>query len=284
MSNFGFILITSLCVHYTLGIKKSDIRPTMEPYNQTHCKIFYENSFDELPKEYQAKLIGIDEDRGSKWFKTIEDNLVKFPSCVPIKQVALAVEIDHEETTVASELFNYVPGNVGSTGSTIRYHGCLNSDGTLGGEEEMKKKNKFFELCLKRIKMANKTTANESFLTVRAIFSRKEAKVTIKTVTIERKDLESCGLSDVTIAVLTIIPVLVLLAAFAAYSFYKRNKDIEDAREVRDVNPTYGDTAYNDYDYKTSELNTSNDYYEAGYTEDSKVTEYNYQYEKNRNK
>ena len=280
MTSFGYILLTSLCVQYTWGIEITDIRPTMEPYNQTHCKIFYENAFDVLPKEYTAKLIGLDENKGTRWYKTIEDNLVEFPPCIPIKKEALTVEIYHDETT-PSNLFNYVPGNVRST---IKYHGCLNSDGTLGGEEEMKKKNKFFELCLKKMEMANRTKANDAIITVRVTLLRKDTKVATKTVTIEKKDLESCGLSDVLVLLLTIIPVLVLLAAFAAYSFYRRNKDIEDAREFRDVNPTYGDTAYNDYDYKTSELNNSNDYYETGYTEGSKVTEYNCQYGKTRNK
>ena len=82
MTNFGYLILTCLCVQYSWGIEKTEIPPIMEPYNQTHCKIFYENAFDVLPKEeFQAQLGAVDENTGRIWVKTIQDNLVKFQSC-----------------------------------------------------------------------------------------------------------------------------------------------------------------------------------------------------------
>ena len=277
MANFGFIILTSLCVQYIWGLQKTNILPTLEPYNQTHCKIFFASSFDELPKDYTAYLVVIDEKRGNRFYEQIQDNLVAFTSCIPqeIESITVELEIAGDKRRVTSDLFNYEPVNVNNT---IKDHVCLNSDGTLGGEEEMKKKNKFFDICLKKMEIVNQTSANN--ITVRATFLRKDANTKNETVIIE--NLDSCGLDEMTIVVVTIIPVLVLLAAFAAYCFYRRNKEIEDSREVRDVNPTYNDGNYN-YD-KTSELHTSNDYYETHYTDDSTATEYNYQYGNGKNK
>ena len=255
----------------------------MEPHNLTHCKIRFEDSFHDLKKEYIAKLVGVNENTGNRFYKTIENNLVKFRSCIPIKEFALVVEIYHyfHATWLGpSNVFNYDPVNVSNV---IKDYGCLNKDGTLGGEKQMKERNKYFNVCLKKMEIVDENNSN---ITVRTAFYKTKNKKQNVTVTIEKIDLKGCRnndskskLSGLAIAVITAVPVLVLLGIFAAYSFYKKNKEIEDSKEEKDVNPTYGEVASNDYDYKNTELNNKNDYYDTEYTEGSKATEYNYQYE-----
>ena len=278
MSNFGYIILTSLCVQHvlTVGINKTEILPTMEPYNRTHSKIFFEDSFYKLLKEYTAELTAFGE--GKRRSEKIEKNLVKFQSCIRIKEFALVVEIYHQTHHTflgPSQGFNYDPVNVSEV---IKDYGCLNSDGTLGRTKKMKKKNKYFRVCFKKMEIVN---VNKENITVTTTFYKTDDQEQNVTVTIEKEDLENCGNStnEATLAVSIVIPVLILLGVFAAYSYYKRNKEIEDSKEEKDVNPTYGEVANNDYDYKNTELNNKNDYYDTEYTEGSKATEYNYQYD-----
>ena len=115
---------------------------------------------------------------------------------------------------------------------------------------------------MKKMEIVKKLSTDD-IITVRTIFFfTTNTPNQNETVTIEKKDLEGCNSSnsDATIVVIT-FSVLVLLGAFAAFCFYKRKKDIEDSKEEIEVNPTYGEGAFYDYDYKTSEVNTSNDYY-----------------------
>ena len=147
----------------------------------------------------------------------------------------------------------------------------------------MKERNKYFNVCLKKMEIVDENNSN---ITVRTAFYKTKNKKQNVTVTIEKIDLKGCRnndskskLSGLAIAVITAVPVLVLLGIFAAYSFYKKNKEIEDSKEEKDVNPSYGEVAYNDYEYKNTELNNKNDYYDTEYTESSKATEYNYQYD-----
>ena len=279
MTNFGYIILISLSIQYSWGIQKTEILPTMEPYNRTHCKIKFETSFDDLPQVYTAQLTNITKETGNRDSFKIENNLVKFTSCIPIRILALEVEILQKPDVRAkakSALFSYDPVNVSKT---IHDHGCLNSDGTLGGERQMRENNKYFEVCLEKIEIVNKNHSNTN-ITV-TFFFKKENQKLIRKVTVDLKvctnnasiTSNSNSISETTLAVITITPALVLLGTLAAYFFYKRNKDIEDSKEESDANPTYGDVAYSDYDYKSSELKNTNDYYDSEYTEDSQVTE-----------
>ena len=289
MTTFSYMLLTSLCFQYVWGIEMTNVHPIMEPFNKTHCKIFYETSFKNLPKTYTATLMHKKEEDNGKFGQKpakIVDNFVKFPPCLFIKKHDLSVSIapDGGKVQAVSEFFTYNPANVKTT---IEYHGCMNSDGTLGGEVEVKRKNKFYEMCFKKMEIVDKNTVKEAIITVNATFflnePGKEGERN-ETVAIKEKELGACGLSDGAIAVVAIVPILVILVAFAAYFFYRRDKDIMDNKEERDVNPMYGEGAFADYDYKTSEVSNTNDYYEAGYSEDSKVTDQNDQYRKNKNK
>merc|ERR1712062_23930 len=114
-----------------------------------------------------------EEDNGKfeqKPAKIIVDNFVKFPPCLFIKKHDLSVSITPDgvqEVQAVSGFFTYNPANVKST---IKYHGCLNSDGTLGGEVEMKKINSFYDMCFKKMEIVDKNTAKEAIITVNAIF------------------------------------------------------------------------------------------------------------------
>ena len=80
MRTFVYLILTSFCVQYvtssrTPGINKAEILSTMEPYNLTHCKIKFEDSFHDLKKEYIAKLVGVNENTGNRFYKTIENRM-----------------------------------------------------------------------------------------------------------------------------------------------------------------------------------------------------------------
>jgi len=284
MTNFGYIILTSLCIQYAWGIQKTEILPTIEPYNRTHCKIFFETSFNGLPQVYTAKLTIITEKTGNRESFKIENNLVKFKSCIPIIELDLEVEIILDPNRPAqgqSNHFKYDP--LVNLSRTIEDHGCLTSDGILSGEIQMRENNKYFEVCLEKIEIVNKNHSNTNII-VRSIFFKKGNQKLIRKVTVDlivcnnntsinSTTSNSNSISETTLAVITITPALVLLGTLAVYFFYKRNKDIEDSKEESEVNPTYGDVAYSDYDYKSSELKNTNDYYDSEYTEDSQVTE-----------
>ena len=198
MSSLVYLILTSLCVQYvtssrTPGINKAEILSTMEPYNLTHCKIKFEDSFHDLKKEYIAKLVGVNENTGNRFYKTIENNLVKFRSCIPIKEFALVVEIYHyfHATWLGpSNVFNYDPVNVSNV---IKDYGCLNKDGTLGGEKQMKERNKYFNVCLKKMEIVDENNSN---ITARTAFYKTKNKKQNVTLTIEKIDLKGCRNND----------------------------------------------------------------------------------------
>ena len=166
MNSLVYLILTSLCVQYmtssrTPGINKTEILPTMKPYNLIHCQIKFENSFHDPKKVYIAKLIIINENTGERFSEKIENNLVKFRSCIPIKEFALVVEIYHYFHALwmgTSNLFNYDPVNVSNV---IKDYGCLNKDGTLGGEIQMRENNKYFNVCLKKMEIVDKNNGGK---------------------------------------------------------------------------------------------------------------------------
>lgn len=260
MTNFEYIILISLCVQYTRGIQMTNIKPTMKPFNRTHCKIFYETSFKDLPKEYTANLVytGSLDPMSLK----IEDNLVNYPSCLPIKKDQLKVVIHYAGTTTASQLFNYDPANLRKS---IMDHGCLSIEGTLRGEVEMKKKNKFFDICFKKIEIVNKTNDD---ITLRTTFFKTDTKERIAKVKIEKTDLKYCKTDNIGVLggggskswiyytsggiFLSIIIFLTLIAL----AVYWRNKARRMKAEIEMKNMLYG-TEY----YDGSEITEKNPSY-----------------------
>merc|ERR1712241_135919 len=99
MNNSNYMIVSiliSLSVQFTSAIKMTNILPTMKPFNKTHCEIFYEDSFEDLPnpEEYTAKLIWIEDKTNERWVEPIQDNLAKVPgavasTCIPITEKSL---------------------------------------------------------------------------------------------------------------------------------------------------------------------------------------------------
>ena len=257
MTNFEYIILISLCVQNAWSIQRTEILPIMEPYNRTHCKIFYENSFDDLPKEYIAKLLVINENTGGTTIETIEDNLVKFQSCIPFeKHIFTIIFYDGKKET--SNDFNYEPVNVTNV---IKDHGCLNSDGTLGGEMEMKKKNKYFELCFKKMDIVNK---NEALITVMTTFFKTKTQENNDTVTIKKKDLNHCSIGGAHYWIYVmfgggglVLSMIMLLSLITVYVYWK-NKVRRMKEESENKNMLYGLAEYHD-DTKITERNSSYD-------------------------
>ena len=202
MIHFYFMILTSLWVQYTWSIKITNILPTMEPFNKTHCKIFYETSFQDLPKVYVANLVHMKEDSSGvvrPLAFRIVDNFVKYPPCHSIENFILMVGItfDGEQETTASHPFNYDPANLRNV---IKEHGCLNhSSHGIGAEEEMKKKDKFFDYCLKEMEIIQ--IEKDDIITVRATFFRKKTKGTNEIVPkfqiFNLKDLKDCSQKEI---------------------------------------------------------------------------------------
>ena len=256
MTNFVFMILTILCVHHVSGINKTEILPTMEPYNRTHCKIIFENSFYNFEKEYIAKLTIINKETGNRQSEEIKNNLVKFLTCIPIKEFALAVDVYHPFRTTwlgTSNVFNYDPVNVNSV---IKDHGCLKSDGTLGGEMKMKKRNKYFEVCLERMETANSNM--ENYIIVNTIFFKTYNQEQTETETIEKKPLKQCSQTDdldvessniwiyLIIGAGGSVLIIILLLSMITFAVCWKNKEIRMKEEIVNKNIFYGQAYYAD--------------------------------------
>ena len=139
---------------------------------------------------------------------------------------------------------------------TITDHGCLNSDGTLGGENEIKKRNKFFEICFKKMEI-DKAKSNYDNITIKATLSRlTKTRQRTAEVSIDKKELGNCGLSDAAIAVVATVTILFILAGLAAYFSYRKYQDMKMNKEIVIDNRLYGLAEYI-YDTEISEKNPS---------------------------
>ena len=106
----------------------------------------------------------------------------QFESCKTWKDFLFTVDIfiDGNNIGVPSKNFIYDPVNVRNV---IKYLGCLNSNGTLGGEMEMKKKNKYFEVCLKKMQIFNKNHSNDTIIIITVLFYQTKTEDLYETVT-----------------------------------------------------------------------------------------------------
>ena len=249
---FCFIILSSVCLQITQCYPptKTSFPPTMEPYNETHLKVYFENSFEGLPEQYVAVLSLIQPENPRPRVRAIINNsFVKSGPCDMMEDNSrFFVEIFTEERKdilmdteplIQSEGFQYSPYS-NSIKGLIEDHVCaLNSEKVRIDIAEIRKNHKYLEYCLLRIKINNVTITGtegekkeiqiekEKFL-VETVFSDDKPKY----VTMEKKDLENCSKSGSnTIPIIPIgITILVLLLGLSggvALKYFSRKEKKE---------------------------------------------------------
>ena len=270
----------------------------MEPYNETHRKVYFENSFEGLPEQYVAVLSLIQPENPRARVRTIiNKSFVKSSPCDMMEDKSFFfVEIFTEERKdilkdteplIQSEGFQYDPNSNSNIKRSIEDHVCaLNSETVRIDIAEIRKNHKYLEYCLLRIKINNVTIngtdgekkeiqiEKEKFLLFETVFSIDKPNY----VTIEKKDWENCSNMGRNIAIAIAVPIS-LMVMCGVFLFCRRER-IEN-NVTREDNTLYGVVTYDD-DYKTSELKETNEYYESDYKYGSEVSDVNTRYSKRR--
>ena len=296
-----FIKFISVCLQISITCTqptKTSVPPTMEPYNETHLKVYFENSFEGLPEQYVAVLSLIQPENPRPRVRAIiNKSFVKSSPCDMMEDKSLFfVEIFTEERKdiledteplIQSEGFQYDPNSNSNIKRLIENYVCaVNSETARIDIAEIRKNDKYLEYCLLRIKINNVTIngtdgekkeiqiEKEELLLIESVFSIDKPNY----VTIEKKDLENCSNMGRNIAIAIAVPIS-LMVMCGVFLFCRRER-IEN-NVTREDNTLYGVVTYDD-DYKTSELKETNEYYESDYKYGSEVSDVNTRYSKRR--
>ena len=276
-------------------LKVTEVPPTMEFYNGTHRKIYFNDSFLHLPERYVALLIDlkpVGELRIRRW--KIVNDFIKLEPCEVKKGSLFLVQIfqdDFQNITgntqplTQSKEFEYNPGNnvIKKLNQTV----CSVDNETVSVDiEAMKKNDKYFKHCFHKMKIqdvtitsdmtSGKAEPKDGIITV---FFHKR-KIPIFAENVKMEDLNVCRNTEryLYIGLGALIPiVLILIIGFIL--LYLRRRKSEKMFAV-ETNPVYGNAKYFDGDYKTSELKQGNDYYGSEYKVGSEVSDFNNRYNK----
>ena len=115
------IILISLCLPPSLCVQTTDVPPSMELYNETHRKVYFENSFYHLPEKYIAEVsIFVTNPTGGfvRIRREIINNFIEFEPCEVKDKTFFTVLIYEDEQSVrednsleTSKEFYYTPGN-----------------------------------------------------------------------------------------------------------------------------------------------------------------------------